>query len=39
MPDFVQMLQLPHWLMLAGLSVVIAGLHWPCAWPKECRGN
>jgi hypothetical protein len=25
MPDFVQMLQLPHWLMLAGLSLVIAG--------------
>jgi hypothetical protein len=23
--DFVQMLQSPHWLMLAGLSLVIAG--------------
>jgi hypothetical protein len=25
MTDFVQTLQLPHWLMLAGLSLVIAG--------------
>jgi hypothetical protein len=25
MTDFVQTLQLPHWLMLAGLSLLIAG--------------